>query len=114
MDAFDNLFNLTNYRDHPEQSNVVVFFFYKIPQGRYFEELLREENIDFESFEEQEPENRLLVAVYRRNLKSAIRINGMTYARFKKPFIPNPILKYAILAFTVMIILFAIWGYLST
>lgn len=114
MDNFDRIFNLTNYRDHPENKDYVVFFFYLIEQGRYFDSLLLSNGIDYESFEETDGKPKLLFAVRKRDFKEALKLNELSYAQFKKPFITNKWLKYSVLLTTLFLVLFAIWGYFKT
>lgn len=63
----ENLFNLTNYRDHPEDKDYIVFFHYNMEQANYFESLLKKEEIEYESFLEEGSKNLLCFLPFIRN-----------------------------------------------
>lgn len=107
----ENLFNLTNYRDHPENEDYKVFFFYNFEQGNYFKQLLENEPIEFELFIEKESKPIMLFGIRKRYFKQAIDLNSLSYARFKKPFIANKWIRFTVLGFTILAITIAIIGY---
>ena len=43
------MFDITNYSDHPTRPGFVIFKFFKLERAEYFEELLKKENVWFES-----------------------------------------------------------------
>lgn len=109
----ENLFNLTNYRDHPENEDYKVFFHYNFEQAAYFESLLKEEGIEYESFLEKEAKREvMLFGIHKRDFRRALEKNDMSYAKFKKRFIPNTIIRNTILIVTLAIFLFALIGYI--
>jgi hypothetical protein len=111
----ENLFNLTNYKDHPEDENHVVFFFYNLEQAAYFENLLKKETIEFESFlDEDAKRSVMLYAIHRKYFRRALIQNDLSYAGFKRKFIPQIWLRYAVLLFTLGLTLFALIGYLKS
>jgi len=107
----ENLFNLTNYRDHPENKDYIVFFFYNFEQGSYFQHLLHQNSLEHESFIEEGEKPLMLFGIRKRHFKHALDLNNLSYARFKKPFIPNKWIRYAVLGFTIVVIIIAIVGY---
>jgi hypothetical protein len=108
----ENLFNLTNYRDHPDNDNYKVFFHYNMEQGKHFQSLLDKEQIAYEFFlEEESKQTIMLFAVHKRDFRNALLQNDLSYAAFKKRFIPNSLLRNAILIITISFVLFAIIGY---
>jgi hypothetical protein len=107
----ENLFNLTNYRDHPENKDYLVFFFYNFDQGYYFQHLLNQNAVDHEMFIEEEEKPVILFGIRKRNFKQALALSDLSYAKFKKPFIANKWIRFSILGFTIIMVLIAIVGY---
>lgn len=107
----ENLFNLTNYRDHPENKDFKVFFFYNFEQGNYFKQLLENESLEFELFIEEEAKPIMLFGIRKRYFNKALDLSNLSYARFKKPFIANKMIRFAVLGFTIIAIAIAIIGY---
>ena len=107
----ENLFNLTNYRDHPENKDFKVFFFYNFKQGEYFKQLLENEPLEFELFIEKEAKPIMLFGIRKRHFNQALDLNSLSYARFKKPFIANKLIRFAVLGFTILALAIAIIGY---
>lgn len=111
----ENLFNLTNYKDHPEDENHIVFFFYNLEQAAYFENLLKKEDIEFESYLDEEPKRRIMLyAIHRKNFRRALIQNDLSYAAFKRKFIAQIWLRYTVLFLTLGLVLFALIGYLKS
>jgi len=107
----ENLFNLTNYRDHPENKDYLVFFFYNFEQGYFFEHLLNQNTIAHEMFIEEGEKPIMLFGVRKRNFKEVLELSNLSYTEFKKPFIAHKWARFAILGFTIAAVLVAIIGY---
>lgn len=108
----ENLFNLTNYRDHPENKDFRVVFFYNLEQAKHFESLLNEENIAFESFLEKDAKKELMLyGIHKRDFRRASVLNDASFARYKKKFISNTWIRNSILIITIALVLFAVVGY---
>lgn len=108
----DNLFNLTNYREHPEEKDYQVFFFYNLDQAAFFETQLINEGISFETVKEEEAEKTVvLFGIHKRDFRRAQIQNDLSFAAFKKPFISNKFIRYSILFITIGLIIFALFGY---
>ena len=60
----ENLFNLTNYRDHPEDKDYRVFFYYNLEQAQYFESQLKIEKIILKPFMKKKQKNQSLYSRY--------------------------------------------------
>ena len=111
MSRVDNLFNLTNYREHPEDKSYWIFFYYKMEQADYFEACLIEERIKYESFLEEETKRPVkLFAIHKHDFERANRLNEKSYAEYKTKFIPNKGLRYGLLIFVVALVIFALIG----
>jgi hypothetical protein len=108
----ENLFNLTNYRDHPEEKDYRVFFFYNLEQAAFFEAQLVNEGIRYESFKEEETDKTVvLFGIHKRDFRRALIQNDLSFAAHKKPFISNKLIRYSILFITIALVLFALIGY---
>ena len=107
----ENLFNLTNYRDHPENKDYIIFFFYNFEQGNYFKQLLEKEPLEFEVFIEEESKPIMLFGIRKRYFNQALDLSSLSYARYKKPFIANKLIRFAVLGFTIVAVTIAIIGY---
>lgn len=109
------MLNLTNYFDHPGDNRYTVFRFVEEEHANHFEELLIEQNIDFERHTELDDSGdiQILFGISKRYYKDAVRCNFITHAAYRKPFIGNHWLKLLLLGFTLLLILLAIVGYLK-
>lgn len=108
----ENMFNLTNYRDHPENLDYKVFFFYNMEQARYFEAQLNKEEIPFESYLENESDKEvMLFGIHKRDFRKALLQNDLSFAAYKKPFIGNKLIRNTVLIITLGFILFALIGF---
>ena len=109
----ENMFNLTKFRDHPEDLDYKVFFFYNLEQANYFESQLQQEKINYESFLEKESEKELMLfGIHKRDFRRAQLINDLSFAAFKKPFIANKLIRNSILVITLAFVLFALIGFI--
>lgn len=108
----ENLFNLTNYRDHPENNNYKVIFYYNLEQANYFKSLLQKEGIEFESFLEKDSKKELMLfGIHKRDFTKSLVLNDASFAKYKKRFISNSWIRNAVLFITLGIVLFALIGY---
>ena len=80
--------------------------------ANYFEELLVEEEIEYERAVEEETVKRYLFGVHRRYRAQAMELNNRAIGRFRKKFIPNNLLRWVILFITLVAVFLAILGYL--
>lgn len=104
---------ITNYFVHAGDNRYMVFVFKQEQFANHFEDLLKQENIDFERhFDEQEHE--YLFAVHKRFQRKALNANFLTHAKYRKPFISNRWVKYSLLIVTLGMIVLAIVGYIRT
>lgn len=104
-------FDFTNWRKHPTKQRYYVFFFTSIEQGIHFEFLLTEKSIWFERFEDEDQPNRpIWFAIDKNDLEKVKYINNLTLGKYRKPFIPNPTLRWAVILFALSILALAIGG----
>ncbi|MEQ8323562.1 MAG: hypothetical protein RIC15_11575 [Vicingaceae bacterium] len=108
----DRLLNI-NILDHPTRKTKTVFFYTSEEHANYFKELLREKNISYE-FQVDPESGKLYFGIDNRYLKEVKRLNFLVFAKFRKPFIANPYLKYTLLLISASFIILALIGYLRS
>ena len=102
-----------NILDHPSRQTMTVFFFMDEEHSNYFKTLLRESGISYE-FQIDEESGKIYFGIDNRDLREAKRLNFLVFAKYRKPFIENPVLKYALLLITAIFVTLAITGYLTS
>ena len=111
----ENLFDFTNYREHPTQKEYQVFHFVRKDQANFFENLLIEHKIGFER--ENDPQEKGMVyyfAIKRSDLKVVEKLNDMTIGQYRDKFIPNSGLRWFVLIVGMLAISMAIAGYVKS
>ncbi len=103
------MFNITNYSDHPTRIGYTIFKFYEKQRAEYFEELLKKDNIWFESSVEKE---KLIYffGIRKGDLKKTMNANYLVSAKFRKKIIPNIYFRWGIITLAITIIILAIIG----
>ena len=102
------MFNITNYSDHPTRIGYTIFKFHNVQRAEYFEQLLKKDNVWFES---SNIEDRTIVfGVRKGDFKKAMTANYLVSAKFRKKIIPNTYFRWGILIFAGIIVLLAIVG----
>lgn len=104
---------LRNYFEHPSQRNYIVFQFYNLEMAEAFEAALTESKVDYERDDEDTVPKRVLFGVHKTHADLAKEINNIIIGQHRKPFVPNPYLKWTMLIFTAGAITLAILGYLK-
>ena len=102
--------DFTNYRDHPDVYNVVVFHFYEKPRMEYFIELLEKDNLWYEPHTEMGVKTIYFVAVKRPDLEKVKHLNNLVSGKFRKRFIPDKGLRWAVFILTAIIVFLMIMG----
>jgi len=108
-----DLLKLKNYKDHPTVQGVKVFFFRNQEQGNYFETLLIEHKIFYEKDVDQE-EGMTFFGIKRNDFERTEKLNYLSFARYRKAFIPNKFFRYFLLIAMLGLIAFALVGYLKS
>lgn len=107
--------DFTNFRDHPERKGYVVFRYYKLEQGDYFEGLMKEANIWYEKFvddDEHRSKDIVLFGVKKQDFARAQHLNNIAIGKYRSPFIPYKGLRLVMIAFFFVIMGLAVAGYL--
>ena len=103
---------LVNYVKHPENPNYVVFRLADEERANAFEEELISGKIWFEKGDEIKRSRKfVLFGVHKNDFNKVQQINYVVEARFKKPFIPFPIFRWALILFSVSVVVLAVLGY---
>lgn len=102
------LLNLTNYDDHPEDPNWIVFRFTEPGMAEEFREALREAGIGCETDNEGGPP--YLVAVRQRHREAAVRANYRVLGRHREPFIGDGLLRWVVLGGVGLLLALALAG----
>ncbi len=106
-----SLLNLTNYDDHPTDPIWMVFRFGDREMADEFMAGLDAAGIHYEADLDGTMN---LIAVKQRHREAAIRIDYAVLGRHREPFIGDGMLRWGLLAFTLLLVLLAIVGALRS
>lgn len=106
--------NITNYNPHPENPHYTVFHFYREDMATYFEELLKKDNIPFESFIEEEGKTIYLFGIKNIYLDKAVKLNYISIGKFRQGFISNKITAVSLIVVVLILIVFAVIGFINS
>jgi len=104
------MLNITNYSDHPTRIGYTVYRFFEKDRADYFKELLTQENIYFESSEEELDNTVYLFGVRKGDAKKAMNANYLVSARYRKKIIPNSYFRWAVILFFIATLILAVVG----
>lgn len=102
------LLNLTNYDDHPDDPQWIVFRFPDKGQANEFTQALSVEGLHFEEDTSGGPP--FLVGVKQRHRERAVRLNYLVLGRHRQPFIADGLLRWSILIIVGLVVAFAMVG----
>lgn len=103
------MINITNYSDHPTRIGFTVFKFHEMQRANYFEELLKKDNVWYESSIGEEASIHLF-GVKKGDFKKAMNANYLVSAKFRNKIIPNIYLRWGIIILAITFIALAIIG----
>lgn len=103
------ILNITNYDDHPEDANWMVFRFPTDAMAGEFTQLLDQARIGHERDGAGGPP--FLVGVKQRHREQAVRLNYTVLGRHREPFIADGLLRKVVLGFVALIMLLAVAGF---
>jgi hypothetical protein len=109
------MLDLVNYKTHPLDNKLGVFYFYEIEHARFFENLLIEDKLWYELHEEFDDTKGKLgyyFVIKLHNKSRANYFNNLTVGRFRKPFINDPFFRYLIVGITLGALTLAVIGYI--
>ena len=76
---------------------MTVFFYTEENHALYFKELLKEKQIAYE-YQLDEEEGKFYFGIKKNRAKEARKLNYLVFAKYRKPFIQSPMLKYGLVA----------------
>ena len=107
----EEIFDFTNWREHPTKKRYFVFFFTSLEQGDHFEILLTENQIWFEKFKDEDQPNRpIWFAIGKNDMEQVKYLNNLTLGKYRKPFMPNRIFRWFVIVFAILVLGLAITG----
>ncbi|MDG1260436.1 MAG: hypothetical protein P8H59_11630 [Flavobacteriales bacterium] len=106
---------LTNNYEHAGDNRYMVYEFYLDEHADEFQAMLEEKNIVFQRFKDEDQEDPpTLFGIEKTYLKEATWCNNMIHSKYRKPMIPNAIMRWGLLIITAVLISLAVIGYLKT
>ena len=111
----ENLFDFTNWREHPTQKRYIVFFFSTVEQGNYFEQLLIEHKVWFERHVDHEDDKRpIWFAIERGDMGTVKRLNHLTLGKYRNKFIPTSGLRIIVFIISGILVTLMIIGIIKS
>lgn len=93
----------------------MVYEFYLDAHADEFQSMLEEKKIVFERFKDDDQADApTLFGIEKTYLKEATWCNNMIHSKYRKPMIPNAIMRWGLLVITAVVITLAVVGYLKT
>lgn len=109
------MLNITNYNEHPTRKAYTIFHFLKTERASYFETLLKEHQIWYESDVEETPnKTTYFFGVKNSDYKKVQQLNYLVIAKFRKPTIPSKPLRILIYLVSLAVLTLAIIGFFKT
>lgn len=103
---------LVNYIKHPDNPNYIVYRFADEERANAFEEELIAKKIWYEKGDEMKRTRKfILYGVHKNDFNTVQKINYMVEGRFKKPFIPFAVFRWALILFSISVVVLATLGY---
>lgn len=103
-----------NFESHEKQRAFIVFYFHGKDPADYFESLLIEHDVPYERGDGKDIMRRHLFGIHRKHQLIAEKLNNETGNFFRKPFLSDNMLRYAVLIFTLIVVVLAIVGFFLT
>jgi len=104
------MLNILNYSDHPTRVGYTVYRFFEKERADYFEELLKKDNVSFESSIEENENTLYLFGVKKGDSKKTMHANYLVSAKYRSKIIPNIYFRWGIILFAVAMLTLAIIG----
>jgi hypothetical protein len=102
------LLNLTNYDDHPEDPNWIVFRFPDPGMAEEFRVAVAAAGLQHEVDTNGGPP--FMVGVKQRHREQAVRLNYQVLGRHREPFIGDRLLRWVVLGFVGLLLALAVAG----
>jgi hypothetical protein len=109
------MFNITNYNEHPTRIAYTIFHFFTKERANYFEVLLKENQLWYESDIVETPEKTTyFFGVKNADVKKVQRLNYLVTAKYRKPTISYRPLRFIIYFIAIILLALAIIGFFKT
>lgn len=110
-----HIFPSYHYYEHPTDPNYLIFTLRRKDMAEYFSEQLTKAGIGFETDTDVNPQKKKLYhfAILQSNRKKAMEIFLSTWAKFRKPFFANSVVKTILWVFILSLITLAIIGFIK-
>ena len=108
------MIHLSNYREHYDNKDYIVFYFDHKDQSLFFEELLMRDNLFFEKHLESEKNFLVYYAIRKSDFQKVNELNDQSKEKFRKPFISDKYLRYTVLFLFFFMLVLAITGAIVT
>lgn len=105
------MFNITNYFDHPSRPGFTVFKFHEEQRARYFEELLKEQSIWYESTKDEKV---YLFGIRKGDYRTALKANYLVSGKYRKKTVPNRIVRWTFYLLVIVGLTLAIIGMIKS
>lgn len=109
------MFNITNYNEHPTRKAYTIFHFFNQDRAEYFETLLKETQIWYESDIDETPEKTTyFFGVKNADVKKVQQLNYLVTAKYRKPTVPYRPLRLVIYIISFILLGLALIGLFKT
>lgn len=110
------MLELKNYKEHPTDFHQIIFYFFTPEQKEHFKTLALKEKLKFTEGEEPYQSKRYQTEIIyyfilkKTDFDKANHLSLLTYAKFRKPFIQDKLLRYFVLGLFLLMLTLAIAG----
>lgn len=112
-DMNEGFLRITNHQDHPTNNAYKVFFFYIKEQADFFESLLKEKGIKYESGEDEKNGKPIyMFGVLQTDLNVVKELNYLALGKYRRPIFGSKLNQYFILVIGAAILLFALISFM--
>jgi hypothetical protein len=112
FEEIERRMNITNSHDHPTNEMYKVYHFKTEEQALFFEGLLLEKNIQFESDQElAHGKTMYLFGIRKNDIDQVTKLNYIAIGKFRKPFIGNSAFRWFVVLLGISALALALIGF---
>lgn len=106
----------TNWYEHPGDNRYQVFEFRSTALADEYQADLEAAGVEFERAPVEEDGDGTVerFGIHKRHFQAALRANHLLHGRHRRPFIPNALLRWAMLIITAATLGLAVMGWMSS
>lgn len=101
---------LVNIKDHPTNRKKKVFYYKEVEQADHFESLIKEKGFYYEKQIDVEGDQTIYFGVRSSDFEKVKKLNYLTIGHFRKPFIPDRVFRFILIAVSFLVLGLAIAG----